>query len=317
MRMIGFINPTLRQIEAELLASQEIEFVSAHTVEDLRAKAVGAAAALVSNSTYDGAAAEILRSVADLRWIQATSIGIESLAAHPPRQDVIVTNAAGLKAPTVAEHAVMLLLALFRNLPRAIDFQRSSRWATRELAPEVRSLAGKRIICLGYGAIGRDVARKLAAFDAEVIAVTRSGNGPPPAVRVLAYDRLREVLPGADAVILALPLVDETRHIIGKNELALMKPTSLLVNVGRGELVDDRALATALTERRLGGAGLDVFSSEPLSEQSPLWKCPNAVLTPHLGGQGGQGDSLLVRLVHENAARLKRGEALANVVTVA
>jgi phosphoglycerate dehydrogenase-like enzyme len=316
MRMIGFINPTLRQIEADLLASQEIDFVSARTIAELGEKVAGAEAALVSNSTYDGAVAEVLRAAAGLRWIQATSIGIESLLSHPPRRDIIVTNAAGLKAPTVAEHAVMLLLALSRNLPRALEFQRSSRWAMRELAPNVRSLAGRCVVCLGYGAIGRQVARKLVAFDAEVIAVTRSGQGPPPAARIVPYGKLGEVLPAADAVVLALPLVAETRNIIGRDELALMKPTALLVNVGRGELVDEAALAEALIERRLGGAGLDVFASEPLAEQSPLWHCPGTILTPHLAGQGGDGDALLVRLVHENAARLRRGESLTNVVPV-
>jgi phosphoglycerate dehydrogenase-like enzyme len=210
----------------------------------------------------------------------------------------------------------MLLLALSRNLPRAFEFQHAGRWAMRELAPDVRSLAGKRVVCLGYGAIGREVARKLAAFDAEVIAVTRSGQGPPPAALIVPYGKLGEILPSADAVVLALPLAAETRNIIGRDELALMKPTAVLVNVGRGELVDETALAGALIERRLGGAGLDVFATEPLAAESPLWQCPGTILTPHIGGQGGDGDSLLVRLIHENAARLKRGEPLANVVAI-
>jgi phosphoglycerate dehydrogenase-like enzyme len=103
---------------------------------------------------------------------------------------------------------------------------------------------------------------------------------------------------------------------MGRDALALMKPSALLVNVGRGELVDETALGEALTERRLGGAGLDVFASEPLTEQSPLWKCPRTIITPHLGGHGGDGDARMVRLVHENAARLKRGEPLINVVRI-
>jgi len=177
-------------------------------------------------------------------------------------------------------------------------------------------LAGRQIVCLGYGAVGREVARKLAAFDAEVTVLTRSGQGAPPAQRILPYESLGAVLPTADAVILALPLAPGTRGIIGRHELALMKPTAVLINVGRGPLVDEAALVGALTEGRLAGAGLDVFAAEPLSKESPLWKCPGTILTPHLGGQGGDGERLLVQLIHENAARLKHGQPLANVMTI-
>jgi phosphoglycerate dehydrogenase-like enzyme len=316
MRMIGFINPTLRQIESELLASQEIDFVCARTVAELREKVTDAEAVLVSNSTYSGDVAEILHAVLGLRWIQTASIGVENLLARPPRPDVILTNAAGLKAPTVAEHAVTLLLALSRNIASAVEFRRERRWAPQELAPGMRSLAGERVVCLGYGAIGREVARKVLAFDAEVTALTRTGEGPPPATNIVSYGKLDEVLPGADAVVLALPLAAETRHVMNRARLALMKPTAFLVNVGRGELVDEAALAEALTEKRLGGAALDVFASEPLSETSPLWNCPRTIISPHVAGQGGCGDRLLARLIHENADRLKRGEPLANVVAV-
>jgi phosphoglycerate dehydrogenase-like enzyme len=316
MRMIGFINPTLHQLRSELTASELIDFVAAGNIEELREKAAGAEAALVSNSTYDGAVAEVLRALPDLRWIQTTSIGIDNVMANPPRKGVIVTNAAGLKAPTVAEHAVMLLLALSRNLAAAVRLQKESRWAVQELVPGVRSLAGKRVLCLGYGAIGRDVARKLAAFDALVTAVTRSGEGPPPATDFVAFDKLDEILPRADAVVVALPLAPETRHVIDRARIARMKPGALLVNVGRGELVDEAALADSLTQGHLGGAALDVFATEPLPEGSPLWHVPRTIITPHLGGQGGDGDRLLVWLIHQNADRLRRGEALANTVVL-
>jgi phosphoglycerate dehydrogenase-like enzyme len=314
--MIGFINPNLRELASSLASSDEVELVIAHTLEELRAKAVAAEAAVVSNSTYDSAVAEILNATASLRWIQTTSIGFEALTGHPPRRGIVVTNAAGLKAATVAEHAMTLLLAVMRNLPGAGEEQRHNRWASRDLAPTVRSLAGKRVVCLGYGAIGRNLAGKLTAFDAEVIAVTRSGEGPPPATVILPFSELDRVLPTADAVLLALPLADETRHIIDASRLARMKPAAVLVNVGRGELIDEAALAEALQEGRLGGAGLDVFAKEPLAETSPLWRCPRTVLTPHLGGQGGDGDRLLCQLIKDNAARLKRGEPLLNVISL-
>ena len=316
MRMVGFINPTLRQIETELLAFQEIDFLCARTVDELRDEIAGAEAVLVSNSTYSGDVAEILRTAPRLRWIQTASIGVENLLARPPRPDVILTNAAGLKAPTVAEHAVTLLLALSRNVAAMVERQRVHRWAPQELAPAIRSLSGKRVVCLGYGAIGREVARKVLAFDADVTALTRTGEGPPPATTVVPYGKLDEVLPGADAVVVSLPLAAETRHVMSRARLALMKPTAFLVNVGRGELIDEAALAEALAEGRLGGAALDVFANEPLPETSPLWSCSRTIISPHVGGQGGPGDRLLARLIHENAGRLKRGDPLANVVAV-
>lgn len=315
-RMIGFINPTLRQIEAELLAFQEIDFVSARTVEELRETIAGAEAVLVSNSTYSSEVAEILRAAPRLRWIQTASIGVENLLARPPRPDVVLTNAAGLKAPTVAEHAVTLLLALARNVALMVESQRARRWAPHELAPGIRSLSGRRVVCLGYGGIGREVARKVLAFDAEVTALTRTGEGPPPATNIVSYEKLDEVLPVADAVVLSLPLAAETRGVMNWARLALMKPTAFLVNVGRGELIDEDALAEALADGRLGGVALDVFANEPLPETSPLWNCPRTIISPHVGGQGGPGDRLLARLIHENAGRLKRGEPLANVVAV-
>jgi D-2-hydroxyacid dehydrogenase (NADP+) len=316
MKMIGFINPNLRALATGLASSGEVAFTMAHTLEELGDKARSAEAALVSNSTYSGAVAEILNATATLRWIQTTSIGFEALAADPPRPGILVTNAAGLKAPTVAEHAMALLLAVIRNFPATMDKQRANRWDGQALAPTVYSLSGKRVVCIGYGAIGRNLVGKLTAFDAEVIVVTRSGKGPPPAKTILPFGELDRVLPIADVVVLALPLSGETRHIINAARLRQMKAQAIVINVGRGELIDEDALTRALHAGKLGGAGLDVFAEEPLTDQSALWQCPRTIITPHLGGQGGDGDRLLVELINENAARLKRGASLLNIASI-
>lgn len=314
--MIGFINPTLRKLEEMLLAADGLDYVPVRNASDLADRLTGTDAVLLSNSVYDADIARILHSAAGLRWIQSTSIGIDSFLAYPPPHDVIVTNAGGLKAASVAEHAVALLLALVRRLDRSLDLQRHARWGNTELVPEMRSLVGMSVVCLGYGAIGREIARKLSAFDATVTAINRSGAGSGHAHKVLPLSGLGEALTTADAVVLALPLTSETRRIIGREQLASMKPSAFIANVGRGELLDEEALADALRDRRIGGAGLDVFEIEPLSEHSPLWFCPNMVITPHMGGHGGDGDSLLTRLILDNAALLQRGAPLLNTIVI-
>jgi phosphoglycerate dehydrogenase-like enzyme len=175
---------------------------------------------------------------------------------------------------------------------------------------------GARMVILGMGRIGQDIARKAKAFDMEVICVTRA---PAPAVleidRVVPRENVDEVLPSADVVMVAMPLDADTQGFLSAERIALMKETAVFVNISRGKVVDEAALARALSERRIMGAGLDAFAKEPLPAESPLWDLPNVLMTPHVGGQGGR--ELWRRmsdLVRDNTRRYLSGAPLKHVV---
>jgi len=171
-------------------------------------------------------------------------------------------------------------------------------------------------VILGMGRIGQDIARKAKAFDMEVICVTRA---PTPAVpeidRVVSREKVDEVLPTADVVMIAMPLDADTQGFLSAQRIALMKDTAIVVNISRGKVVDEEALARALAEGRIMGAGLDAFAQEPLPAQSPLWDLPNVLMTPHVGGNGGRELWRRMRdLVRDNTRRYLSGAPLKHLV---
>jgi len=314
MRMLSYVNPTLHKLEAALVAAPQLDVTPVRSVDELAARMEGIEALVVSNMVYDQRLSALLSDTPSLRWVQATSSGVDRLLANPPPAGVVITNAAGIKSEPVAEHALALLLGLARQLHRSLQRQRGRVWDKTGLATGMRSLHGMHIVCLGYGAVGQAFARKAKALGARVTALNRSGSGGPPADQVDALSRLSDHLPTAEAVVLCLPLARETRHILGKVELARLRPDALIVNIGRGELIDEAALADALARGALAGAGLDVFHSEPLPAESPLWDLDSVILTPHVAGHGIDADGEFVRLVIKNAARIEQGRPLLNVV---
>jgi len=175
---------------------------------------------------------------------------------------------------------------------------------------------GARMVILGMGRIGQDIARKAKAFDMEVICVTRA---PAPAVaeidRVVPREKVDEVLPTADVIMIAMPLDADTQGFMSAERIALMKETAVLVNISRGKVVDEAALARALAEARIMGAGLDAFAKEPLPVESPLWDLPNVLMTPHVGGNGGHELwRRMSELVRDNTRRYLSGAPLKHVV---
>jgi D-2-hydroxyacid dehydrogenase (NADP+) len=175
---------------------------------------------------------------------------------------------------------------------------------------------GARMVILGMGRIGQDIARKAKAFDMEVICVTRASTPAVPEIdRVVSREKVDEVLPTADVVICAMPLDAGTLGFLNAERIALMKDTAIFVNISRGKVVDEAALARALAEGRIMGAGLDAFAREPLPAESPLWDLPNVLMTPHVGGNGGR--ELWRRmsdLVRDNTRRYLSGAPLKHVV---
>jgi phosphoglycerate dehydrogenase-like enzyme len=230
--------------------------------------------------------AQQLNDAKKLKWIHSTAAGVAQLMYPELRESgVMVTNASGIFSVTMAEHTMGLLLALARNLPDAVRYQDASRWAQQELwdkAQHFTELNGRMLLIVGLGSIGRELARRARAFDMSVWGVTRSGAGQSAHVKkIVAVAQLHDVLPEADYVVLAAPETPETKHLIGAEQLQRMKRGARLVNVARGSLLDEAALVCALQSGALGGAALDVTEEEPLPAESPLWRAPNLLITPH------------------------------------
>jgi phosphoglycerate dehydrogenase-like enzyme len=231
--------------------------------------------------------------------------------------NVVITNSRGMHAETIAEHVVAVVLALFRRLPDALRRQAEHVWVQNELTLDPpRLLARKTVGIVGMGGIGSAVARLMAAFGARVEATRRrvEAGRPDGVASVHPPGALAERLPGWDVVVLAAPHTAETERIVGARELALMKREAVLVNVARGALVDELALAGALTRGAIAGAALDVFDDEPLPADSPLWDTPNLLITPHVAGNRPDYWDSALAIFLENLRRYRAGEALMNVV---
>jgi phosphoglycerate dehydrogenase-like enzyme len=241
-----------------------------------------------------------------------SSSGVERGVAAGIPEGVRVSNSTGVKATMVSEHALTLLLALLRQLPECRRDQTAHLYRRPKVNAMVRTLEDATVCVIGRGAIGREVVRKLKAFDARVIAVSRTTTDAEGLAAVFPRERLREALAQADAVIICTAGDATSLRLIGADEIAALRPTAYLVNVARGEIVDQSALIAALQGARLAGAGLDVFEEEPLPDGSPLWDMPNVILSPHVAGGGSTGYPMHRRLFAENLARLQDGRPLVN-----
>ena len=254
-----------------------------------------------------------------LRWIHVSAAGVGSLLFPAlAESEVVLTNGRGLHAISMAEHALGLMLAFARKLHLARDLQREHRWEQVGLwtePPPFGQLAGGTLGLVGLGAVGSALAERSVALGMRVIAVRpHPARDPQPAHEQWGLARLPELLERADWVVLAAPHTDATRGLIGVAELARMRPGAVLVNLGRGSLVDEPALVAALRAGRIGGAALDVVRREPLAADSPLWDLPNVILTPHVSGLGPLYWERAVEQFAGNLERFIAGRTLLNVV---
>lgn len=248
--------PTVRLVED----FPQLDWVVLASIEDL-AREAGDAEILVTSSRVCGPAyGEALRqrAGASLGWIHFTSAGIDSGLRMGLPDWVTVTNSTGVKAAMVSEHALALLLALVRCLPDLHARQSARRWQREESFAKLRTLEGATVCVIGLGAIGREVARKARAFDARVIAVSRTGTAGGEIEQVFSRPRIAEALAQADAVVICTSSDETSYHLIDAAALAALKPGAFLVNVARGDIVDGAAVLAALAAGRLAGAGLDV-----------------------------------------------------------
>jgi phosphoglycerate dehydrogenase-like enzyme len=252
----------------------------------------------------------------NLRWIQQWGAGADWLMRHPEavRQDFVLTNASGVHAIPISEHILAVLLAFARRLPQAVRAQAGRQWRGPEDG-QVFELAGKILLLLGTGAIGARTARLAAALDMQVIGIRRNAEESLEGVEAMfPPERLLELLPRADFVVLTLPLTPETRGLIGRQELQAMKPSAVIINIGRGGTIQEPGLIEALQEGRLAGAGLDVFESEPLPADSPLWDMPNVLITAHYAGNTPRYHERALAIFLDNLRRYVAGKPLKNVV---
>ncbi len=262
---------------------------------------------------------EQFASAKRLRWIHSPAAAVHQLMfPELVASDVLLTNARDVHGPVVAEHALALLLALAKRLPAAVRYQQSHIWAQQamwEERPRPREVMGATLVLVGMGSIGREIVPRATALGMRVVAAREHpdrGNGGAHAV--CGSDQLDGVLAEADFVVIAAPLTSSTRGLFDAPRLARMKPDAYLVNVSRGPIVDEAALAEALRSKSIAGAALDVFCTEPLPQDSPLWGLDNLLITPHTAAVTEKLWERHYVLIHENLRRYLAGEPLLSVV---
>jgi phosphoglycerate dehydrogenase-like enzyme len=243
-----------------------------------------------------------------LEWVQVMGAGVERFLVPelPPR--VVVTRAAGIFGPWMAEYTLGWCLWVTQRMDRFRGQQRARRWAPVD---PVR-LGGSTLCVVGLGDIGRAIARTAGRVGMRVIGVSRRGGRVREVERVYRTGALHRALGSADFVVLTVPLVPQTRGLIGPSELAAMKPSAWLINIARGPVVEEKALVDALRARVIAGAVLDVFDEEPLPEDHPLWALDNVVVTPHVAGPSTPGE--ITPLFNDNLRRYLTGRPLRHVV---
>ena len=248
---------------------------------------------------------ELLKRAVHLKWIQVTTSGVNYLLSRPSlRKDVIVTSARGIHGPAVSEMAFLLMLALSRDLPRMIRNQDREMW---ERWPG-RLLYQKKVGILGVGVIGEEIARKCKAFGMTVFGMDIVRRELDSVDSFYGPEDLLQVAGEVDYLILVAPSTPQTGKIVGGKVLERMKPTAFLINLARGELVDEEALSKALETGAIAGAALDALSTEPLPKEHPLWGKKNVILTPHVGGLSNIYREQVMPIIEENMRRFLQGE---------
>lgn len=255
---------------------------------------------------YDKAKmAEIISAATNLKWLNSIYAGVEHFPLEQLKaQGTKLTNGAGLNSAPIAEFAVMMMLAAAKRSDIILDNQRQHNWL--ETPPGTAEIDDSKALIIGYGGIGQQIAKKLSGFDVDVTAVRRTATGEP---NVIGLDDWRDRLGEFDWVFVSAPATSDTKHMFGADEFAAMKSSAWLINVARGSLVDQDALLTALNDKAIGGAALDVADPEPLPADHPLWDAPNCIITMHLSGvaQTRMFQRAAARFV-ENLKRYKNGD---------
>lgn len=258
---------------------------------------------------------ERIREAKNLKFVQMTWAGADIYTRGGFPQGIKIANASGAFGPVIAEYVIGAILCVYRRFPEYVENQKVCIW--RDAGAE-RTIEGKTALVLGTGDIGSNIAKRLSAFGTKNIGIRRTGAPAQYFDEMHTLSDIDSLLPHADLVIGCLPNTKETGHILNYDRLCLMKSDALFINVGRGSLIYTDALIRALEERRIAGAILDVLEKEPLAADSPLWKMPNVLITPHISGRGFGHDPETEKKVWdiclENLRRYIAGEDIINEV---
>ncbi len=317
----------LQQLQ-EVSPRLRVVYHPAHTAADIPPDVWGEAEVL-----FTGDLVPDREMAPNLRWVQVTSAGVDRLIEHPlfDTHDVLLSTASGIHAVTMAEHALALMLACARHIPALLRHQAAHEWpreAHRLLEP--RLLRGATLGIVGYGSIGRELGRLGRALGMQILATKREamrpgerveytlpGIGDPDGTlshRLYPPQALKSMLKDCDYVVVLTPRTPETENIFDAEAIAAMKPGAVLINLARGGIVDEAALLQALQSGALAGAGFDVFATEPLPEDSPLWAAPNLIISPHIAGAMPDYLDRAVDVFVENLRRYVAGREMVNVV---
>jgi D-2-hydroxyacid dehydrogenase (NADP+) len=308
MRAIRAASPDIKVTDASPLITAELHGDNSHRKE--------IDALLADTDVLFGfvAPADILKRAPHLKWFQVTSAGVDRHhGTEIWKSDVILTGVSGIHATPIGEFVMGLMLMFAKNTPQGFKLMQTHKWGRYASG----TLRGKTVGIVGLGNIGGEVARLSKAFHMRVIGIQRSAKQAGKARNVdllLPSARMNEMLSQSDYVAVCCPLTPETHHIIGEAALKAMKPTAYIINIGRGQLIDEKALVKALKGKWIAGAGLDVTEQEPLPPDNVLWTLDNVILSPHVSG--GMEDYMLraAELFADNIKRYLAGKKLVNKV---
>lgn len=306
LRRDGIEPPGLRDAVGD-----RVRLVFARSADEVGQDGMAAAAAFVWDFR-SRLIPEIIVSMPALQWIHVAAVGVDaSLSTDVRQRDVVLTNARGVTAQAMAEYALAMMLYFAKDFGTTVRNQERATWKPRIS----RNLADACLVLVGTGAVNQRLARISTAIGTRVIGVARHPHTAPPGFeRIVGRDLLDVVLSEADYVVIATPLTDETQSMIGAAQLARLKSTAVVINIGRGAVIDESALMDALQGGRIGGAGLDVTWREPLEPNHPLWAMENVLLSPHMSSDAMGWQEAMVERFVDNLDRWLRQQSLVSVV---
>jgi phosphoglycerate dehydrogenase-like enzyme len=288
-----------------------------------RAKFIGISTATpreiaAADATIGVCSAEVLAQAKQLQWIQWPAAGVERCVQQPLMRErhLLLTNLQRTMGPSMAEHVLGMMLMLSRHLDYFLKEQQQAHWV-KDDAPHLADLEGKTVLVVGLGGIGTEVARRAHAFGMRVIATRASGRTGPDYVSYVGLpDEMLKLAKDADFVVNCAPLTPQTTGIFNREFFAGMKPGAYFISVGRGRSTVTADLIAALNTGRLAGAGLDVVDPEPLPSDSPLWRLPNLIITPHVSADTPLAEEQRAAVLRENLRRYVAGEPMLSVVDI-